>query len=102
MEAMARQELRAYLAEALREAGDAAALADGDSLFVSGRLDSLALTRLVLHLEQRFGLDLGALDFSAELVDSVDAIAALLPLTPARSAAPPAGSGNAPATQAVP
>ncbi len=102
MDAAVRQELRSYLTEALREAGDAGALADSDSLFVSGRLDSLALTRLVLHLEQHFGLDLGAIDFSAERVDSVDAIAALLPATPDRRAASPGGSDRARATRTAP
>lgn len=70
--------VREFLGQALREAGDAAPLRDGDALFSSGRLDSLALTQLVLFLEDRCQVDFGALDFSADLVDSVEAIGALL------------------------
>ena len=72
-----RDKLRQFLQQCLGEAGDTEALADGDSLFVSGRLDSLALTRVVLFVEAEFGIDFGRLDFSAELIDSVDLIAAL-------------------------
>lgn len=70
--------VREFLGQALRESGDAGPLRDGDALFSSGRLDSLALTQLVLFLEDRFRVDFGAVDFSADLVDSVQAIAALL------------------------
>lgn len=78
MNATERQQLRTFVRQCLDEAGDADDFSDADSLFVSGRLDSLALTRLVLFLEDRHGLDFGALDFSAELLDSIDAMAALV------------------------
>lgn len=80
MDADALRPVRAHLVQALADAGHSGSLSDRDSLFLSGRLDSLALTQLVLFLEQRFALDFGALDFSAEQVDSVEAIAALLRL----------------------
>lgn len=78
MNASERQQLRTFIRQCLDEAGDAGDFSDSDSLFVSGRLDSLALTRLVLFMEDRHKLDFGALDFSAELLDSVDLMAALV------------------------
>lgn len=75
--------LREFLGQALREAGEPSQFGDDESLFASGRLDSLALTQLVLYLEEHFRVDFGALDFSADLVDSVDAIKALLLSRPA-------------------
>lgn len=84
IDASALQALRGTLALALRQAGESGEFDDGDSLFASGRLDSLALTQLVLYLEDHFQLDMGALDFSADLVDSVEAIQALLQSQPAR------------------
>ena len=77
--------LREFLRQSLAEAGDLADFDDRDSLFVSGRLDSLALTRLVLFMEDSFGIDFGRLDFSAELVDSVQDMVALLKPVVARS-----------------
>lgn len=80
MDADSLRPVRVHLAQTLADAGHTGPWTDRDSLFLSGRLDSLALTQLVLFLEQRFALDFGALDFSAEQVDSVEAIAALLRL----------------------
>lgn len=77
--------LREFLRQSLAEAGDLADFDDRDSLFVSGRLDSLALTRLVLFMEDSYGIDFGRLDFSAELVDSVQDMVALLKPVVARS-----------------
>lgn len=79
MDPLATQELRTFIGQCLSQAGDADGFGDQDSLFVSGRLDSLALTRLVLFLETRFGIDFGVLDFSAELVDTVADMQALIP-----------------------
>ncbi len=73
-----RESVRAHLRQALQDAGDSRPLRDDDALFSSGRLDSLALTQLVLFLEAQFQLDFGALDFSAELLDSVEVIEALV------------------------
>ena len=72
------QQLRQFLHERLDEAGDTGGLQDDDSLFVSGRLDSLTMTRLVLFLEESFGVDFSAVAFDLELIDSVEAIRALV------------------------
>jgi acyl carrier protein len=71
------QKLRQFLRERLDEAGDADSFDDASSLFVSGRLDSLTMTRLVLFLEETFRVDFSAVNFEVELIDSVEAIAAL-------------------------
>lgn len=76
--------LRDFLRQNLRDAGDPHAFADDDSLFISGRLDSLAMTRLVLFLEEQFELDFAAFTFEVELIDSVDAIEGLVEAEGAR------------------
>lgn len=81
-----RQTVRDFLREALADAGDRHGFGDEAGLFTSGRLDSLAMTRLVLFLEERFGFEFGAGDFDIERIDSVDAIALLLESEGARRA----------------
>lgn len=78
MDGAIRQKLRVFVRHSLDEGGDEGEFSDQDSLFVSGRLDSLAMTRLVIFLEEVFNIDFGSLDFSAELVDSVDEMAQLV------------------------
>ena len=70
--------LRAYLQEALRLHGDTQELAGGDSLFLSGRLDSFSMMNLILFLETAFALTFSDLEFDVEKVDSLKAIAALV------------------------
>ena len=70
--------LRAYLQEALRLHGDTQELAEDDSLFLSGRLDSFSMMNLILFLETTFALTFSDLEFDVEKVDSLNAIAALV------------------------
>jgi acyl carrier protein len=70
--------MRAYLQEALRLHGDTQELAEGDSLFLSGRLDSFSMMNLILFLETAFALTFSDLEFDVEKVDSLNAIAALV------------------------
>ena len=70
--------LRAYLQEALRLHGDTQELAEGDSLYLSGRLDSFSMMNLILFLETAFALTFSDLEFDVEKVDSLNAIAALV------------------------
>lgn len=79
----AKSKLQGFLRECLSAAGDRQELADDSSLFVSGRLDSLAMTRLVVFLEESCGIDFGELAFEVDLVDSVRAIEALVDGMPA-------------------
>jgi acyl carrier protein len=78
METTARHDLRAFLGASLAAAGDARGFSDDASLFISGRLDSLTMTRLVMFLEETFDIDFADVEFDVELIDSVDAIAGLL------------------------
>jgi len=72
MEANERKQLREFIEARLREHNDMDEFADNESLFDSGRLDSLSVTQLVVYLEQSFGIDFGQVGFSTELVDSID------------------------------
>lgn len=71
-------DLREFLRQSLASAGDRGDIDDGESLFLSGRLDSLAMTNLVVFLENAFGVDFGKVDFDVELLDSVNAIEELV------------------------
>jgi acyl carrier protein len=53
-------------------------LADETSLLDSGILDSLSLLRLVVFLEERFGITMGDADLLPENFASVNAICAYL------------------------
>ncbi len=53
-------------------------LADEKSLLESGILDSLSLLRLVVFLEERFGITVGDADLLPENFASVNAICAYL------------------------
>lgn len=78
MNVTAKQKLREFLKETLENHGDRREFADGESLFVSGRLDSFSMMNLVMYLEQAFGLDFSDLEFDVNLVDSVNEIEALV------------------------
>ena len=78
MENIHKQKIRGYLAEALKNQGDKQQLTDNDSLFVSGRLDSVSMMMLVVYLEDEFAVNFKATDFEVGLIDSVDAIALLI------------------------
>lgn len=70
--------LRDVLSKMLVERGRHEPLGDQDSLFVSGRLDSLAATELIQVLESDFGLDLSDPDFDISSLDSLNEIRALI------------------------
>jgi acyl carrier protein len=67
-----------FVRELLQRREDTRALTDSESLFASGRLDSLAAVEIVAFLEQKFGIDFSEIDFDIELIDSVDSIVALI------------------------
>jgi len=78
MENICNQKIRDYLTETLKNQGDKQPLTDNDSLFVSGRLDSVSMMMLVVYLEDEFAVNFKAADFEVSLIDSVDAIASLI------------------------
>lgn len=66
--------VRAALSDLLIERGQLPHFGDTDSLFDSGRLDSLAAVKLLMMLESEFGLDLGDPDFEIARIDNLAAI----------------------------
>ena len=70
--------IRAFIAELLREQDDRAAFGDSDSLVKSGRIDSLAVVKLVTFLESDFGVDFARIEFDPERFDTVAEIAAMV------------------------
>lgn len=73
-----KQDLRAFIAEALANHADRESFGDDESLFAGGRLDSFTMMNLVMFLERRFGIDFADGDFDPDQVDTVDAMAALI------------------------
>jgi len=78
MENSRKEKIRAYLLDTLKQQGDKHPLNDNDSLFVSGRHDSVSMMMLVVYLENEFAVNFKATDFEVSLVDSVDVIASLI------------------------
>jgi acyl carrier protein len=78
MDIIDKAKLRAFLKSCLAERADLAEFQDDESLFSSGRLDSLTMTRVVIFLEQEFGVDFAQVNFDVDLIDSVQAIESLI------------------------
>jgi acyl carrier protein len=73
-----REEIRKYLQELLLQKGDKQPFADDASLLLGGRLASVDAVEIVIFLEEKFGVDFAEIGFDQALIDSVDAIAALI------------------------
>ena len=69
-----KQKVRDYFLETLKQQSDGQSLADNESLFVSGRLDSFSMMMFVMFLEKDFEIDFAALDFDVNLIDSINEI----------------------------
>jgi len=69
-------QIELFIRGALDSHGDEAELDLDESLFLSGRLDSLTVTRLVVFLEEQFGVDFSSHPFDVGELDSVRQIAA--------------------------
>lgn len=78
MDIHAKQKLREFLTEAIQRQTGQSEFADGDSLFISGLLDSFSMMNLVMYIEEAFGLDFSNLEFDVSLIDSVNAIESLV------------------------
>jgi acyl carrier protein len=74
MDNIRKQKIRDFFLETLKQQSDDQSLADNDSLFVSGRLDSFSMMMFVMHLEKEFAIDFAALDFDVNLIDSLNEI----------------------------
>jgi acyl carrier protein len=73
-----RVKIRAYVEGLLAEHDDHGAFGDGDSLIKTGRLDSLAVVKLVTFLESDFTVDFARVEFDPERFDTVAEIAAMV------------------------
>jgi acyl carrier protein len=73
-----RAKVRDFIYGLLHERDDTEVVTDSESLFASGRLDSLSAVEVVEFLEKTFGIDFSETDFGIERIDSIDAIAALI------------------------
>jgi acyl carrier protein len=78
MDMLAKQQLRAHIADALASQDGCQRFEDDESLFLSGRLDFLAMMNLIVHLEQAFKIDFRDTQFDTALVDSVREIELLI------------------------
>jgi acyl carrier protein len=74
MDNIRKQKIREYFYETLKQQSDGQSLADNESLFVSGRLDSFSMMMFVMFLEKDFEIDFAALDFDVNLIDSINEI----------------------------
>ncbi len=70
--------VRRFVMDVLRRKGDGGALADNDSLVLSGRLASIDLLEVVTFLEEEFGLDLADRGFDQRDFDSIESIVHML------------------------
>jgi acyl carrier protein len=66
-----RELVRNFIRDCLVTHNDEDALDDRESLFLSGRLDSLSVTKLVVFLEEQFSVDFGSHPFDVAELDSV-------------------------------
>lgn len=72
------ERLRAIVAGLLAERGDTQPFSDTESLFLSGRLDSMAATNLIISIEAEFGVEVGGPDFDVSMLDSVQELGSLV------------------------
>lgn len=70
--------IRTFVGKLLGERDDHAAFDDTESLVKAGRLDSLAVVKLVIFLEAEFAVDFAAVEFDPERFDTVAEIAAMV------------------------
>jgi len=68
-------EVKGFLLEQFLPEEDPAALTNDIALVTSGVLDSVALVKLVAHLEETYGVELEAYEISADFLDTPAMIA---------------------------
>lgn len=72
------QIIRNSISEILIDRGQSPEFDDDESLFDSGKLDSLAAVKLLMTLEAGFDIDLSDPDFEIARIDSLSAIVELV------------------------
>lgn len=78
MSSLQRDRLRAIISGLLAERGDIRSFTDTESLFLSGRLDSMAATNLIMAIEAEFEIEVGGIDFDVSMLDSVEEMCTLV------------------------
>jgi acyl carrier protein len=73
-----RTAIRDYLLEEFLPGEDPEELSDDTPLITGGVLDSISTLKLVVYLEERFGISLEAHEAGVEHLDTVDRIASLV------------------------
>ena len=74
----ARAQVREFVENLLRDKSDVQPFTDSDSLIFSGRLQSIDAVEIVVFLEEGFGIDFAEIGFDEQMLDSVNAICALI------------------------
>jgi acyl carrier protein len=69
--------VRQLVEKLLARRNDKKGFSDADSLFLSGRLQSVDAVEVVILLEEEWGVDFAKIGFEMNLIDNVDAILAL-------------------------
>jgi hypothetical protein len=72
-----RAAVRQCIERLLGKKGDKKPLNDDDSLFLTGRLQSVDAVEVVLFAEEEWGVDFAKIGFDMTLIDSVNCILAL-------------------------
>lgn len=70
-------EIRTFIQNLLVNRGDERQFTDQESLFESGRLQSIDAVDLVVFLEDNFGIDFATIGFDRNQIDTIDQICAL-------------------------
>lgn len=73
-----RLKIRAFIAELLAERDDHAEFDDQESLIQSARLDSLAVVKIVVFLEETFAVDFTRVEFDPQRFDSIVEVESLI------------------------
>lgn len=76
-----RTDVRTQIASLLDKKGDTRGFGDGDSLILSGRLESTDALEIAFFLEDRYGIDFAQIGFDQNQLDSVDEIVSLIAAT---------------------
>ena len=69
-----RQTVRTFVRSLVENAGHTEDFADGDLLASTGVLQSVDVLEVVLFLEERYGIDFGAINLDRSEIESVDRI----------------------------
>ena len=72
------QSIKSYILKEFLPGEDASRLTDATPLITTGILDSIATLKLVLFLEQNFGLTIQPHEVNAEYMDTISQIAELV------------------------